>query len=100
MTYQNDPDFDARNRRLDADRAGFNWPIWIAGGAALMLLVGFLAWGLNTNTNVATNERAPVSETRSTTGSGTTSPLPNNPNGTTPQKDMTKPAPAPAPATR
>ena len=81
MTYQEE--HDARQRRLAAEDRETNWPLWLVGGMALMLLVAFLAWGTGTPTNTASNP-APVTESRSTTGSGTTSPVPNNPKSTAP----------------
>ena len=72
----NDPN---RRRTAAADRSQ-NWPMWIAGALALMLVVGFLIYGMNDrNTNTAATNRGPVTETRTTTGSGATTPAVNTP---------------------
>ena len=96
MTYQNDPNL---NRNINARRADPNsrndTTMWIAGAAALLLVFGMIAFSLTNRSEVATNApRTPVTESRTTTGSGATT-IPNNPNGTTPQIDMSKPAQVP-----
>jgi hypothetical protein len=102
MTYQNDPNL---NRNINARRADPNsrndTTMWIAGAAALLLVFGMIAFSLTNRSEVATNApRTPVTESRTTTGSGATT-IPNNPNGTTPQKELSKPAQVPtAPTAR
>jgi hypothetical protein len=97
MSYQDDPNINRRNRM---DRDDTSYTGWIIGGIlALALVVGIFAMFGRDNTNTASNNtpNRPTTSAPSTTGAGS-SAMPNNPNGTTPQRDTNQPAPAPAPA--
>src|SRR3954468_2487745 len=99
MSYQDDPNINRRNR---IDREDTSYAGWIIGGiVALALVVGIFAMFGRDNTNTASNNtpNRPTATAPSTSGSGAGgSAMPNNPNGTTPQRDTNQPAPAPAPA--
>ena len=103
MTYQNDPNRPVNRRtdgRMDPDDTSYTG--WIIGGlVALAMVVGLFAMFGRDNTNVASNNsNRPAATAPTTTGSGaSSSAIPNNPNGTAPQRDTTQPAPAPRPAT-
>jgi hypothetical protein len=95
MSYQDDPNINRRNR-MDRDETSYTG--WIIGGIlALALIVGIFAMFGRDNANTASNNtpNRPTTSVPSTTGS---SAMPNNPNGTTPQRDTNQPTPAPAPA--
>ena len=97
MTYPKDnPRRDDRTINKDTT------PMWVAGIVGICLALGLVFWAANRNPDTAmTNTRPNTTPPATTTGSGASpSTIPNNPNGTTPQKDMSKPAPAPAPASR
>ncbi len=98
MTYQDDPNL---NRRKRMDREDTSYTSWIVGGlVALALIVGLFAMFGRDNTNTASNTSRPAATAPATTGTGAaSSAIPNNPNGTTPQRDANQPAPAPRPAT-
>jgi hypothetical protein len=71
MTY--DPDFTPnRADRARSYNAGFGW---LLGFVALLLMGGFLMFGLSDNDNVATKDR-PAATAPATTGSGSTAPAP------------------------
>ena len=95
MTYPN-PRRD-RVRSVNNDTG-----MWIAGIVGLCLVLGLVFWAASRSPNTAMTDTRPTATTpAATTGSGASpSTIPNNPNGTIPQKDMTKPAPTPAPAAR
>ena len=97
MTYQNDPNRNLNRPVFDdpmepspiVEREGWSAGSIILGSlAALALVFGLFFMMSDRNPNVATNERPTVTTPATTTGSGGASRLPNNPNGTTPQKDM------------
>ena len=100
MTYQNDPNINRRNNRMDRDDTSYTG--WIIGGiVALALVIGLFAMFGRNNTNTASNTapNSPAATAPTTTGSGAaSSSIPNNPNGTAPQRDTSQPAPAPRPA--
>jgi hypothetical protein len=84
MTYQNDPNINRRNGRMDRDNTSYT--SWIVGGlVALALVVGlFTMFGRdNTKSNTASNNTPATSTTRpaapSTTGSGAITPAPGVP---------------------
>jgi len=85
MTYQNDPNFNRRNDRMDRDKTSYTG--WIIGGlVALALAVGlFSMFGRdNTKNNTASNRTPAASTTNrpaapSTTGSGPIAPAPDVP---------------------
>ena len=101
MTYQDDPKPKLRPldpvrqnpiRTSDKDNTG----MWIAGLIGLCLVLALVVWGVSRNTSgtAITNTR-PATTTTTTTGSGAApSAIPNNPSGTTPQRDTNQPAPA------
>ena len=111
MTYQNDPnrDFERRADVRVAERQGWGTgSIILASLAAVAIVFGlFYAIANRDDTSVATtNDNRPAVTTntnvppaaRDTTGSGAGSrTIPNNPSGTTPQRDANQPAPQPAP---
>ena len=71
-------------------------PIILASLAALAIVFGLFFMMSDRNPTVASNVNRPAVTTPAiTTGSGATT-IPNNPNGTTPQRDTNQPAPAPA----
>jgi hypothetical protein len=92
MTFPEDPNLERRVRIEDTYRS--NTGMWIAGAAAIMLVLGLIAYTASDNTNVASNDRSAAS---STTGSGASSVrpresnIPANPAGTTPQKEQNIP---------
>ena len=104
MTYPDDPNVNRRPPIDDPVRKDST--MWIAGSVAVALVLGLVLFATTRNTDTAMNERpAPTATTSpattsgsgaSTTGSGA-STMPNNPNGTTPQKDINQPVPAPRP---
>jgi hypothetical protein len=98
MSYQNDPNINRRNNRIDRDDTSYTG--WIVGGlVALALVVGLFAMFGRDNTNTASNTTRPAATAPTTTGSGAASSvIPNNPNGTASQRDGNQPAPAPATA--
>ena len=102
MTYHEDPNINRRSSHpMTEDRS---YTGWIVGGiVAVAVVLGIFAMTSGTdNTNTASNTNRPAATTPATTPAtspattGSGSALPNNPNGTTPQRDMNKPAPAPA----
>jgi hypothetical protein len=100
MTYQDDPNLNRGNRRAAADDT--NYSGWIIGGiVGLALVIGLFAMFGRDKTNVASDTpNRPAATAPSTTGSGSaSSAIPNDPNGTAPQRDTNQPAPAPGPAT-
>jgi hypothetical protein len=95
MSYQDDPNI---NRRTRMDRDDTSYTSWIIGGlVAVALVVAVFAMFGRDNTNTASNNTSPTrpaATAPSTTGSGVaSSAIPNNPNGTTPQRDANQPAP-------
>ena len=120
MTYQNDPgrDFNRPAGRMDdpiepprikAEQSWGTGSIILASLAAFAVVFGlFYAMANRGDTSMAnrndtrpavtTNTNVPPA-TRETTGSGASpSTIPNNPNGTAPQRDTNQPAPAPRPS--
>jgi hypothetical protein len=120
MTYQNDPNRDFNRpagrmddpiepRLIEAKQGWGTGSIVLASLAAFAIVFGlFYAIANRSDTSVAnrndnrpavtTNSNVPPA-TRETTGSrAPSSAIPNNPNGTAPQKDTNQPAPAPAPS--
>lgn len=97
MTYQDDPNINARQRRIDAERKN-NTPMWIAGAVALAVVIALVGYSVSTSNAPSLANNRPVATERSTTGSGAVTPIPNNQKGTAPQRDSNQPAPA-APAT-
>lgn len=71
MTYSNDPNLDRHNDR-HAGPAGRSYTAWMVGGAALVALIAFLAFGLGNRSDVAQNTGTPPAATTTTTGSGNT----------------------------
>jgi hypothetical protein len=102
MSYQNDPNINRRNNRIDRDETSYTG--WIVGGlVALALIIGlFTMFGRDkTNDTTASNTspNRPAATAPATTGSGAAgTAIPKNPNGTAPQRDTNQPAPAPRPA--
>ena len=72
MTFQDDPNIPRRHDVVDANTS--NTGMWIAGLAAVMLVLGLIAYSASDRSNVASNDRPAASSPASTTGSGTTSP--------------------------
>jgi hypothetical protein len=95
MTYPDDPNFERRHRIDDPQRSSTG--MWVAGVAALALVLGILIFGFsNRGRNVASN--TPPATTSTTTGAGGTA-IPANPSGTATQKDVPASTPAkPTPA--
>jgi hypothetical protein len=102
MTYQNDPQNDPNFRRREIepveDRADNSLMMWIIGGAAALAVAAFLAFGMSSNSDVATNAGPSATSTsstantpapRETTGSGNM----NSPGITTPADPATPRAP-------
>jgi hypothetical protein len=96
MSYQDDPNINRRTTARRADETSYTG--WIVGGlVALALVVGLFAMFGRDNTNTASNTNRPAATAPTTTGSGASSTtIPNNPNGTAPQRDTNQPAPTPA----
>jgi hypothetical protein len=86
MPYQDDPNINARQRRLDAGRRNTNWPIWIAGVLGIMLVFGFLAYGTGDRTDTASNNNRPAATAPATTGSGAVAPANTGDAGSAPVK--------------
>jgi hypothetical protein len=106
VTYQNDPNRPRRpitdNMTESTDNTTESYTAWIIGGiAALVLIAGLFFMFGRTNPNTASNTiNRPAATAPTTTGSGASSGgIPNNPNGTAPQRDANQPAPAPRSAT-
>ena len=97
MTYQDDPKLRPRDPFSQAPMRKDNSGMWTAGLIAFCLVLALVIWGMNRNTsNTATTNTRPA--TTATTGSGAApSAIPNNPSGTTPQRDTNQPAPSPSP---
>jgi len=100
MSYQDDPNINRRPPVTEARES--NTGMWIAGIVAACLVVGLIAFASTRNSDTAMNNPPATTTTTppaTTTGSGTTgsgaSTMPNNPNGTTVQRD--RPASQPAP---
>lgn len=105
MTYpDNDPNRLPEPRIAPYDRGWGIGTIMLGclAFAAVVLSIFYVMSG--PDQNMASNERPAVTTntnvppaSRETTGSrAPNSPLPNNPSGTTPQRDTNQPAPAPA----
>lgn len=94
MTYQDDPNINRRDRLVDPERS--NTGLWVAGAAAVMLVIGLIAWGAGDRSTVATNDRPAVTTPAQTTGSapattGTANTDRGNPAGNIPTKPITAP---------
>ena len=92
---------DDRNLNRDPDlNRRTEWGVghYILGGLAALALIFGLMFILGDRNSTVANRPA-VTTPATTTGSGASS-IPANPNGTTPQRDVNKPAPAPAPVNR
>ena len=95
-----DPHRSDIDRGLDpaGRRINESWgtgPIILASVAALAVVFGLFFMMSDRNPTVASNVNRPaVTTPATTTGAGATT-IPNNPNGTTPQRDTNQPAPAP-----
>ena len=70
MTYQDDPNINRRNRYAAANQG--SGTMWIAGIAAVVVMLGIIIYSMSDNTNVATTERPAANAPASTTGSGGT----------------------------
>jgi hypothetical protein len=72
LVYKEDPD---RIRRLstDYDKSGSR-AVWIAGAVALAVALAVGAYAIGTKTTNVAETKPTLTETRTTTGSGTTSP--------------------------
>ena len=99
---------DDRNVNRNADlngRTGWGTGHYMLGGLAVLAVIFGLMFMLGDRNSTVANRTdrpavttAPATTPATTTGSGAArSALPNNPNGTTPQKDINQPAPAPSP---
>jgi hypothetical protein len=92
--YRDDPMRATQRRRQEELHAhmGNDTSMWVAGAVGLALILGILGYAASTgDTNVAENRPA-VTETRSTTGAGTTTPPANIERSTT-GSGATSPAP-------
>jgi hypothetical protein len=99
MSYQNDPNINRRNTHPMTEETSYTG--WIIGGVvALALILGlFTMFGRDKTNDITSNANRPAATAPTTTGSGTAgTAIPNNPNGTAPQRDTNQPAPAPRPA--
>jgi hypothetical protein len=75
--YQDDPNINVRRREpeLRAARATPNSAsMWIAGLAAVAVLIAIVAYAVSDGTTNTADNRPAITETRSTTGSGATTP--------------------------
>lgn len=68
MTYPNDPNLDAPNRRpAEPSRST---TLWMVGAAALVALIAVLAFSMTNRSDVVQNTPSPAASTGTTTGSG------------------------------
>jgi hypothetical protein len=92
--FHDDPDTAIRQRQAEL-RARHNPSsagIWLAGVAALAVVIAVVAYAVSDGTTTTADNRPAVTETRSTTGSGTTTP-PATINRSTTGSGATSPAP-------
>jgi hypothetical protein len=72
--YQDDPNIN-RRRSVDYGERKSGASMWVAGLAAVAIVVAILAYAVTNNrTTTATNTNPPATTERSTTGSGATAP--------------------------
>ena len=87
MTFQDDPNIPRRHDVVDANTSSTG--MWIAGAAAVMLVLGLIAYSASDRTNVASSDRPAASSPASTTGSGATSPPSRGDAGSAPTRTPT-----------
>ena len=74
LGYKDGPSIN-RRRPIDYGERGSS-AMWIAGAAALAVVLAIGAYAISTKPTNVTETKPTVTETRSTTGSGTTNPPP------------------------